>query len=187
MCASATTRRLQPSAPEEPPPFRVVVTPYRALSVPQYLALAGLSLTLAMTIQIPLARAGAWPCLLFGFGEIGLLLGAIWLHRRSQDRTETITLTGGSLQVVRCVRGRVLDSRRLPVFGSHVVWVDDPDYGCQVIAIQSRGRRIEIARDLSPDERPSLADALTAALGEAGGSPRLHVETRRSLNQHLDR
>ena len=174
-----------PSFVEQDAPFRVIVTPYRALSGPQYIALASLCVTLTLALQIPLARAGAWPCLLFGLGETTLLLGAIWLHRRSQDRSETITLAGGSLQVVRCYRDQVLDSRRLPVFGLHVIRTDDPDYGCQAIAVESRGRRIEIGRDLSPNERPSLAQALTDAVGDAGGSPRLRIETRRSLLEHL--
>jgi uncharacterized membrane protein len=166
-------------------PFQVIVTPYRALSVPQYVALASLCVTFTLALQIPLAHAGAWPCLVFGLGETTLLLGAIWLHRRGQDRSETITLAGGSLHVVRCYRGQVLDSRRLPVFGLHVIRTDDPDYGCQAIAVESRGRRIEIGRDLSPAERPSLAQALTDAIGDAGGSPRLRIETRRSLLEHL--
>lgn len=174
-----------PSLSEPEAPFQVVVTPYRALSVPQYIALASLCLTFTLALQIPLARAGAWPCLVFGLGETVLLLGAIWLHRRSQDRSETIILARGSLRVVRCFRGRILDACRLPVFGLHVIRTDDPDYGCQAIAVESRGRRIEIGRDLSPEERPSLAQALADAIGESGGSPRLRIETRRSLLEHL--
>ena len=42
----------------------------------------------------------------------------------------------------------------------------DADFGMQRLALTSRGEKVVIARDLSPDERENFADALGAALAE---------------------
>ncbi len=145
--------------------------------------LASLCVTLTLALQIPLARAGAWPCLVFGLGETTLLLGAIWLlaAARTGARPSRLPAVASNWSVLPRPSPRLAP---LPVFGLHVIRTDDPI----TVAKRSPWRawsRIEIGRDLSPDERPSLAQALTDAVGDAGGSPRLRIETRRSLLEHL--
>lgn len=165
--------------------FRAVITPHRALSIGQYLVLASLTLMLTLIIQVPLVRVGAWPSAIFGGGEALLLLVAVLLHRRSQQRTEVITVSTGSLHILRRCRGRVIDARRFSVFGLRVVRIDDPEYGCQSVAVELRGRRTEIARDLSPGERAGFAEAVANAIGQNGSSSHVRIEMRRSLLGHL--
>lgn len=178
-----------PALPQDHPirqeEFRAVIVPHRALSTVHYLALAGLTLTLSLAIQVPLVRIGAWPSALFGSCETLLLLVAVLLHRRSQQREEIVTVAAGSLHVLRRRQGRVTDARRLPIFGLHVVRSDDPEYGCQSLVLELRGKRTEIARDLSPGERAAFARTLAEALGQAGGSGVVRTEMGRSLLGHL--
>jgi uncharacterized membrane protein len=165
--------------------FRAVITPHRPLSLLHYLLLVTLTLTLTLAIQVPFVRAGAWPSALFGIAEAALLLTAVLLHRLGQAREETIVVGAGNVQITRRRRGRIHDAWRFPVYGLQVVRVDDPDYGCLAVYVEARGRRHEVARDLSPDERPAFARALAEALGEAGGSACPRIVTRPALLEHL--
>ena len=47
----------------------------------------------------------------------------------------------------------------------------DPDYGTRALVLVSRGKSHRIAQCLSPDEKDSFADALSAATGEAKRGP----------------
>jgi uncharacterized membrane protein len=42
----------------------------------------------------------------------------------------------------------------------------DPDFGMQRLSVSSRGEEVVIARDLSPGERESFAEALGRALAD---------------------
>jgi uncharacterized membrane protein len=44
--------------------------------------------------------------------------------------------------------------------------VHDEEYGLQKLEVTSQGQHVLIARDLSPPERESLADALGRALSD---------------------
>ncbi|KTS19837.1 DUF2244 domain-containing protein, partial [Methylobacterium indicum] len=66
-------------------------------------------------------------------------------------------------------RGRDPEGRG--VWGFNPLWtrrhkVEDEEYGLMLLAVVSRGQRVLVARDASPNERQVVADGLTRALAE---------------------
>jgi len=152
----------------ETSPFNFVISPHVAISAQAALFVAvAFSAPLAM-LSIGAAVTGFWPISLCTGAAMTALLLAIARHRLSLRRYEHIYLQGGSLVIERTAHTGRSTRTEIPVLGLKMEATVDPDFGQLGLALQHRGMRIEIARDLSPAERPTLQAAFLGALQQAG-------------------
>lgn len=152
------------------PLFAEDIRPHDSLGDRGFAIFVAVILTGACAIGLVLALAGYTPIALFLIGDIGLLAGAGRLFRRSRRRMERVVIRDGSVVISRFVGERLVDQRRLAVFGLALEREDDPDFGCQRTSLVLRGVRHDVGRDLAPAQRDAFARRLAAALADAGGA-----------------
>jgi uncharacterized membrane protein len=155
----------------EPTLFAADVTPHRSLGGVGFLAfmlaLGGASLVLGLIFLL----AGAWPVAGFLGLDVLLVYFAFCVNFRRAAAREQVLVTPSTLNV-----RRISHKGELAEFTLNPLWVKlhrevDPDYGTQRLVLVSQGMRHPIAQCLSPEEKDSFADALSAAIGEAKRGP----------------
>jgi uncharacterized membrane protein len=161
----------RPARSEDATIFSAVLTPHRSLSPTGFLifmlVLGGMSFVSGMVFLM----AGAWP--IFGFFGLDVLL-VYWAFRinyRAARAYEAVTVTASELKLRKVsYHGRISEWTLNPL------WVrldrdEHAEFGIERLYLVSRGRRLQIAGFLGPDEKASFAHALSAALGEAKRGP----------------
>lgn len=144
--------------------FAAVIRPHRSLGP------RGLRITMAVCAAVATVTAirfvalGFWPV----GGFLALDVVALFVALRISDRRgrafEEILLTPVELSLRRVThRGEAREWRFNPLW-TRLHREADEDYGLMRLAVQSRGQRIEVARELSPHEREDLADEFGRAL-----------------------
>lgn len=155
----------------EPTLFAADVTPHRSLDGAGFLAvmllLGGASLVLGLIFLL----SGAWPIVGFLGLVVALVYVAFSVNFRRAAACEQVWVTPSTLNV-----RRISHKGELAEFTLNPLWVRlhrevDPDYGTRGLVLVSRGKSHPIAQCLSPDEKDSFADALSAAIGEAKRGP----------------
>jgi uncharacterized membrane protein len=159
------------ATPAEAAIFSAVITPHRSLSSTGFLivmlAIGGLSFVSGVVFLL----LGAWP--VFGFLGLDVLL-VYWAFRanfRAARAYEEVTVTATEL-IVRKVSQR----GAVRVWTLNPLWVQldrivHEEFGVERLFLVSRGRRLSIGAELSPDEKKDFASALAAAIGEAKRGP----------------
>ncbi len=157
--------------PAEPTLFAATITPHRSLGSTGFvilmLAIGGLSFVSGVMFLL----IGAWP--VFGFLglDVVLVYWAFRINYRAARAYEEVSVTASELTVRKVShRGQVRQWTLNPL------WVQldrqtHEEFGIQGLFLISRGRRLQIAGCLSPDEKASFARALSTALGEAKRGP----------------
>lgn len=155
------------AAPAEPILFEAVCTPPRSLSPGGFRVLALLLGVFATVTAGLFLLLGAWPILPFLGIEVGFALALVALHARGAARkSEILLLTPGRLTIARTdARGR-REEMVLDPYWARVTYAQDPAHA-GVLRIESRGRSVEIARDLAAEDKASLHAALAGALRRA--------------------
>ncbi|WP_237216141.1 DUF2244 domain-containing protein [Falsiroseomonas oryziterrae] len=148
----------------EPILFEAVSTPPEGLSARGMRWLAGLALLGAAIPGVLFTLLGAWPVLGFLGAEVALVLLLVALHRAWNRRAvETVLLSGGRLTLTRHDgRGRQ-EAAELDAYWARLT-LEERDGAVPLLTAEARGRRIEIGRFLSAEEKRALAAALEAAL-----------------------
>jgi uncharacterized membrane protein len=154
-------------APAEPVLFHAVCTPPRSLTPGAFRIFALLLGLLALATGGLFLALGAWPILPFLGLEVGFALGLVALHARGAARAaEIVMLTPDRLTVRRMdARGR-REEVSVDAYWARIVLADRPG-AAPVLRIESRGRTVEIGRDLVREEKAALRDALSEALARA--------------------
>lgn len=152
------------------PLFDETIRPHDSLGDRGFAAFVVVILSGACAAGLALALTGYAPIALFLVGDIGLLAGAGYLFRRSRRRAERVVIRDGSVVLSRFVADRLVDQRRLAVFGLALEREDDSDFGCQRTSLVLRGVRHDVGRDLAPAQRDAFAQRLATALADAGGA-----------------
>jgi uncharacterized membrane protein len=131
------------------------------------LAIGGLSFVSGVMFLL----IGAWP--VFGFLGLDVIL-VYWAFRinyRAARAYEEVSVTASELTVRKVShRGQVRQWTLNPLWVQLDRQTHD-EFGIQGLFLISRGRRLQIAGCLSPDEKASFARALSTALGEAKRGP----------------
>ena len=155
------------AAPAEPVLFHAVCTPPRSLTPGAFRIFAVLLGAFALLTGVLFLALGAWPILPFLGLEVGFALGLVALHARGAARAaEIVMLTPDRLTVRRVdARGR-REEVALDAYWARIVLSDRPG-AAPVLRIESRGQVVEIGRDLVPEEKAALRDALSEALSRA--------------------
>jgi uncharacterized membrane protein len=155
----------------EPTIFAADVTPHRSLDGVGFLAvmlvLGGASFVLGLIFLL----SGAWPIIGFLGLVVVLVYVAFAVNFRRAAACEQVWVTPSTLNV-----RRISHTGKLAEFTLNPLWVRlhrevDPDFGTRRLILVSRGMSHPIAQCLSPEEKDSFADALSAAIGEAKRGP----------------
>ncbi|MEZ5890252.1 MAG: DUF2244 domain-containing protein [Xanthobacteraceae bacterium] len=156
---------------QEPTLFAADVTPHRSLDGVGFLAvmlvLGGASLVLGLIFLL----SGAWPIIGFLGLVVVLVYVAFAVNFRRAAACEQVWVTPSTLNV-----RRISHTGELAEFTLNPLWVRlhrevDPDFGTRRLVLVSRGKSHPVAQFLSPEEKDSFADALSAAIGEAKRGP----------------
>ena len=150
----------------EQPVFSAVIRPHRSLSPQGFRIVMMLVCLVSLAASLPFLIMGFWPVAgFFGLDFLGLYV-AFRVSYRQGEAFELLELTPIRL-LFRKVnpRGEVKDWQFNPLWTRLDREVDN-EYGLQHLSLASRNEQVEIARDLSPPERETLADALGRALAD---------------------
>jgi uncharacterized membrane protein len=151
--------------------FAVRLRPHRSLSSGNFRLLLTLFAGMATFVTLPFFLIGAWPIVGFMGLDVVIFYLAFRVNFRAARAYEDVTLTPVELQVAKVsARGARAEWRFNPV------WVrlereQHETYGTSRLALVSRGRRLEIAGFLGPDQKAEFADSLTRALAQARRGP----------------
>jgi uncharacterized membrane protein len=155
----------------EPELFSAVLTPYRSLSRPGFLALMTILGSVSLVTGLIFYLAGAWPVLGFCGLDVLLMYWAFKVNYRRANAYEQVTVTSSELTVRQVShRGSVREWTLNPVW-VRLDRVVHSEFGIERLFVVSHGRRFPIAGFLGPREKESFAVALAAALGEAKRGP----------------
>lgn len=151
----------------EPTLFSALLTPHRSLSRTGFLLLMGFVCVVSFVAGLIFLSMGAWPVL----GFFGLdALAIYWAFKVNFHRAaayEEIAVTPSTLHVRRVTHlGAVSEWSFNPLWVRLDVETDE-EYGVERLSLVSRGRSLGIGSFLAPDEKESVAKALTAALNRA--------------------
>jgi uncharacterized membrane protein len=147
------------------------MTPHRSLGgfgfLGVMLALGGANLVLGVIFL----SVGAWPVAGFLGLDVVLVYIAFCVNFRRAAAREQVLVTPSALSV-----RRISHKGEFAEFTLNPLWVKlhrevDPDFGTQRLTLISHGKSHPIAQDLSPEEKDSFADALSAAIVAAKRGP----------------
>jgi uncharacterized membrane protein len=151
--------------------FSAIITPHRSLSGVGFVVLMGAIGGLSFVAGVVFLIIGAWPVMGF-FGLDALLIyWAFRINYRTAMAYEEVIVTASELKLRKVShRGEIREWTLNPL------WVrldreSDEEFGIGRLFLVSRGRKLPVAGFLSPREKESFADALSAALGEAKRGP----------------
>lgn len=151
----------------ERPLFAAVIQPHRSLGPDGFRVVMTLCCLAMVVSSIPFIAMGFWPVGGFmGLDLLGLYIAFRVNYRRGRSFEEVVVTPMEVLFRQVSHRGQRSEWRFNPLW-TRLDHVHDDEFGLQRLVIVSRGQRIVIARDLSPAERQSLADALGRALTDA--------------------
>jgi uncharacterized membrane protein len=150
----------------EEPVFSAVIRPHRSLSPQGFRIVMWLVCLTSLVAGIPFVVMGFWPVAgFFGLDFLGLYI-AFRVSYRQGDAFELLELTPIRLLFRKVSpKGEVKDWQFNPLWTRLDREIDD-EYGMQKLSLASRNEHVVIARDLSPPERETLAEALGRALAD---------------------
>jgi uncharacterized membrane protein len=155
----------------EPKIFAATITPHRSLGSTGFLILMLCIGAVSFVSGMAFLLLGAWP--VFGFFGLDVLL--IYLAFRFNFRAarayEEVTVTASELTVRKVSHHGIVREWTLNPLWVKLDRIVHEEFGIERLFLVSRGRRLQIAGFLSPDEKASFARALSAALGEAKRGP----------------
>jgi uncharacterized membrane protein len=161
------TGKMRPdrAAPERPV-FAALIRPHRSLSEHGFRILMTLCCLATVAASLASVAAGLWPVGgFFGLDLLALYI-AFRVNYRRGEAFEEVVLTRLELMFRRVTHRGEERAWRLNPLWTRLDRETDEDFGLQALALVSRGERILIARELSPAERESFAEALGKALSE---------------------
>ena len=155
----------------EPQIFSARLTPHRSLNRTGFLAVMLFLSVVSFATGLAFLMMGAWPV----FGFFGLDVLVIWwafkANFRSARAREEISVTASELRVRRVShRGQVAEWTFNPLWVRLDLEVDE-DFGLEHLYLISRGRRLQLAGFLGPEEKASFYNGLVEALNAAKRGP----------------
>jgi uncharacterized membrane protein len=156
--------------------FRFVMTPHRSLSDRAFLVFILSVLAVAVAAQLYFVVIGVWVAAIAALFDGLFLVGAFIACRRDRRRTEVLQFKDGTLRSMRYRgNGEIISDVEVPAFGLAMCRKIDDEYGCLRLELIQNGRRFEVASELSPVERSSLADAVVSELRSRGLGVRIET------------
>ena len=147
------------------------LTPHRSLNRTGFLAVMLFLSVVSFVTGMAFLMMGAWPVLGFFGLDVLVVWWAFKVNFRTARASEEIVVTPSELRVRRVShRGQVTEWTFNPLWVRLDQEVDE-EYGLEHLYLISRGRRIQIAGFLGPEEKASFYNALVEALNAAKRGP----------------
>ena len=147
------------------------LTPHRSLNRTGFLAVMLFLSVVSFVTGMVFLMMGAWPVLGFFGLDVLVVWWAFKVNFRTARASEEIVVTPSELRVRRVShRGQVAEWTFNPLWVRLDQEIDE-EYGIEHLYLISRGRRIQIAGFLGPDEKASFYKALVDALNAAKRGP----------------
>jgi uncharacterized membrane protein len=154
-------------APFDEPLFSAVITPHRSLGRDSTRLVLTLCCIATVVSSVPFLLLGAWPVAFFFAIDLIAIFIAFRVNFRAARSVEEIILTPIDLLLRQISHRGVRSERRFNPLWTKLDREVDDEFGLQTLTLVSRGERVVIARELSPGERESFAEAFGAALAQA--------------------
>lgn len=149
------------------PLFSAVITPHRSLGRDSTRLVLTLCCIATVVSSVPFLLLGAWPVAFFFVIDLIAIFIAFRVNFRAARSMEEIILTPIDLLLREISDRGVRSERRFNPLWTRLDRETDDEFGLQTLTLVSRGERVVIARELSPGERESFAEAFGAALAQA--------------------
>jgi uncharacterized membrane protein len=147
--------------------FTARLRPHRSLGPKGFRILMGLSLVATTAMSLPFYLMGAWPIVGFFGLDVAAIYLAFRLSYRGARAYEDFRLSYLELKVARAnPAGQRREWRFAPAF-VRFERIDHEEFGPQRLSLISRGRRLEVAHFLGPDQKAEFASAFVKALAIA--------------------
>lgn len=147
--------------------FSAVITPHRSLDPRSFRLMMAILCVVTALLALRFIVFGFWPVVGFLVLDVIGLYVAFKISYRRGRAFEEITLTPIELMLRRVGhRGDAREWRFNPLW-TKLERDTHEEFGLQRLLVVSRGQRIVVAGELSPDERAHFADAFGAALSRA--------------------
>lgn len=151
--------------------FAARLTPHRSLGPGNFRLLLLCVACASAFVTLPFFLLGAWPIVGFMGLDVLLFYLAFRANFRAARAYEDVTLTPVELQVAKVSSGGARAEWRFNPAWVRLEREEHEAYGTCSLALVSRGRRLEIAGFLGPDQKAQFADVLSRALAEARRGP----------------
>jgi uncharacterized membrane protein len=161
-----------PQHPADQPLLVMRLRPHRSLSRRNFHLLMMVFGLASFVSSMPFVIAGAWPVAGFMGLDVALFYWAFRANFRAARAYEDVRLTP-----IELLLAKVSPKGRRAEWRFHPAWVrllreEHEEYGVQRLALESRGRSVEVAGFLGPREKADFATELSAALAQARRGPR---------------
>ncbi len=154
-------------ADDDAPIFTARLTPHRSLGPRGFRVLMAATFVATAALSLPFFLLRAWPIVGFLGLDVAAIYFAFKLNYRAARAYEDFRLTYYELAVARAnAKGARREWRFSPAF-VRFEREDHQEFGPQRLSLVSRGRRLDVARFLGPDEKAEFASAFVKALAIA--------------------
>jgi uncharacterized membrane protein len=154
-------------AGQDPALFAARLQPHRSLGRRNFRMVMMAFLGANIFTSLPFIFFGAWPVAGFLGLDVLLFYLAFKANFRSARAYEDVKVTVFELLLAKVsASGERAEWRFNPAF-VRLEREEDEEFGTVRLALVSRGKSVEVAGFLGPDEKASFASALTRALNEA--------------------
>ncbi len=156
----------------DPALFATRLKPHRSLGRRNFQILLMVFLGANIVTSLPFIFLGAWPVAGFFGLDVALFYIAFKANYRAARAYEDVHVTPFELLVAKVsAKGQRSEWRFNPAF-VRLEREDHEEFGILRLALVSRGKSLEVAAFLGPDEKANFASALSRALAEARRGPR---------------
>ena len=147
------------------------IRPHRSLTAANFRLLMIVFSLVGIVSSLPFIVMGAWPVAGFMGVDVLIFYLAFKANFRAARAYEDIVVTPLELRLAKV---SAQGARR--EFRFHPAWVrldktEHEEFGIQHLALRSRGRVVEVAAFLGPEDKAQFASGLTSALNEARRGP----------------
>jgi uncharacterized membrane protein len=147
--------------------FTARLTPHRSLGPRGFRNLMAATFLATTAMSVPFYLMGAWPIVGFLGLDVAAIYFAFKVNYRAARAYEDFRLSYFELKVARAdPAGQKREWLFAPAF-VRFERIDHEEFGLQRLSLISRGRRLDVARFLGPDEKAEFAGAFSKALAEA--------------------
>ncbi|GAC1552519.1 MAG: DUF2244 domain-containing protein [Beijerinckiaceae bacterium] len=152
--------------------FNARLVPHRSLSRRHFRLLIMVFSAASFFTSLPFVILGAWPIAGFMGADVALFYFAFRANYRAARAYEDVSITPLELVLAKVsARGARREFRFNPAW-TRLERREHEEFGIERLALVSRGRSVELAGFLGPDEKAAFARDLALALSEARRGPR---------------
>ena len=157
--------------PTEREIFAARIVPYRSLSRRNFRLLVMVFSAASFFTSLPFVILGAWPIAGFMGADVALFYLAFRANYRAAQAYEDVSVTPLELVLAKVsARGGRQEWHFNPSW-TRLERREHEEFGLQRLSLVSRGRSVEVAAFLGPDEKAAFARELSRALSEARRGP----------------